>query len=174
MDPVTHLHRNQEHAGLIQWSAVITRSDIVRYYMNNYKKCVRMSTRLWIHKRHPIPRPSGRAMGCPLRIFWENGPRYNGIALYVSILYWPTTPRAWYPSMIPNWFHDKESQITVCIPQLIICENVACRLAAITGDIILVPCHVLKSLQLIRRWGTRRWKLRVPHLQISYSDLTLR
>ena len=68
----------------IQWSAVITRSDIVRYYMNNYKKCVRISTRLWIHKRHPIPRPSGRVMGCPLRIFWENGPRYNGTALYLS------------------------------------------------------------------------------------------
>ena len=67
----------------IHWSAVITRSDIVRYYMNNYKKCVRMSTRLWIHKRHPIPRPSGRAMGCPLRIFWENGLRYNGTALYL-------------------------------------------------------------------------------------------
>ena len=66
----------------VQWSAVITRSDIVRYYMNNYKKCIRMSTRLWIHKRHPIPRPSGRAIGCPLRIFWENGPRYNDTALY--------------------------------------------------------------------------------------------
>ena len=70
---------------LLQWSAVITRSDIVRYYMINYKKCVRMSTRPWIHKRHPIPRPSGRAMGCPLRIFWENGPRYNGTALYIHI-----------------------------------------------------------------------------------------
>ena len=69
----------------IQWSAVITRSDIVRYYMINYKKCVRMSTRPWIHKRHPIPRPSRRAMGCPLRIFWENGPRYNGTALYVKV-----------------------------------------------------------------------------------------
>ena len=67
----------------IHWSAVITRSDIVRYYMNNYKKCVRMSTRLWIHKRHPIPRPSGWAMGCPLRIFWENGLRYNGTVLYL-------------------------------------------------------------------------------------------
>ena len=70
----------------VQWSAVITRSDIVRYYMNNYKKCVRISTRLWIHKRHPIPRPSGRVMGCPLRIFWENGPRYNGTALYMVTL----------------------------------------------------------------------------------------
>ena len=74
----------EAYKNAIQWSAVITRSDIVRYYMNNYKKCVRISTRLWIHKRHPIPRPSGRVMGCPLRIFWENGPRYNGTALYLN------------------------------------------------------------------------------------------
>ena len=42
------------------------------------------------------------------------------------------------------------------------------------GAIILVPCHVVKSLQLIWRLGTRRWNLRVPHLQVSGSDLTSR
>ena len=35
-------------------------------------------------------------------------------------------------------------------------------------------CHVVKSLQLTWRWGTRRWNLRVPHLQMSCSDLTYR
>ena len=32
--------------------------------------------------------------------------------------------------------------------------NGACPSAIITGDIILVPCHVVKSIQLIRRSGT--------------------
>ena len=51
----------------IQSSAVITGSNIVRYHMNNYRN--RISIRWWIHKRHPIPRPNGRAMGCLLWIF---------------------------------------------------------------------------------------------------------
>ena len=53
----------------IQWSAVITRSNVVRYYMNNQKNWGRISIRCWIHKIHPIPRPNGRAMGCILLIF---------------------------------------------------------------------------------------------------------
>ena len=53
----------------IQSSAVITRSNIVRYYMNDYRNGGRISIRCWIHKRHPIPRPNGWAIGCLLRIF---------------------------------------------------------------------------------------------------------
>ena len=45
-------------------------------------------------------------------------------------------------------------------------------LAAIAGATILVPCHVVKSLQLIWRLGTRRWNLRVPDLHMSCRDLT--
>ena len=52
-----------------QSSAVITWSNIARYYINNYRNWSRISIRCWIHKRHPIPRPSGPAMGCLLRIF---------------------------------------------------------------------------------------------------------
>ena len=37
--------------------------NIVRYYINNYRKCGRISIRCCIHKRHPIPRPNGWAMG---------------------------------------------------------------------------------------------------------------
>ena len=39
----------------------------------------------------------------------------------------------------------------------------------------LVSCHsrqFVKSLQLTRRSGTRRWNLRVPDLQVSCCDLT--
>ena len=53
----------------VQSSAVITRSNIVRYYINNYRNWDRISIRCWIHKRHPIVRPNGRAMECLLWIF---------------------------------------------------------------------------------------------------------
>ena len=53
-------------------------------------------------------------------------------------------------------------------------HNGAHHLAAIVGATILVPCHVIKSLQLIWRSGTRRFNLRVPDLQMSCSDLTWR
>ena len=42
---------------------------ISRYCMNNYRNSGRISTRRWFHKRHPIPRPDGRATGCLLWIF---------------------------------------------------------------------------------------------------------
>ena len=45
-------------------------------------------------------------------------------------------------------------------------------LVAIVGANSLVPCHVVKTLCLIWRSGTRRWNLRVPNLQTSCSDLT--
>ena len=47
-----------------------------------------------------------------------------------------------------------------------------CHLVAVCGTNILVPCHVIKYLQLIWRSGTRRWNLRVPDLQMSCSNLT--
>ena len=47
-------------------------------------------------------------------------------------------------------------------------SNWACRLAATFGSIILVPCHVVMSLQLTSISGTRRWNLWVPDLQISW------
>ena len=52
-----------------QSSAVITRSNIAKYYINNYRNWGRVSIRCWVHKRHPIPSPNGRAMRCHLRIF---------------------------------------------------------------------------------------------------------
>ena len=45
------------------------------------------------------------------------------------------------------------------------------RLILETWRYILIPCHTVKSLQLIWRSGTRRWNLRVPDLLMSCSDL---
>ena len=53
----------------IQLSAVITRSNSVRYYIDDYRNWSRISIRCWNHKRHPIPCPNGRAVGCILWIF---------------------------------------------------------------------------------------------------------
>ena len=43
----------------------------------------------------------------------------------------------------------------------------------IAGATLLVPCHVVKSLQFIWRSGTCRWNPQVPDLQMSCRDLTL-
>ena len=48
----------------IQASAIITRSNIVRYYINDYRNWGRISIRCWIHERCPIPCPNRWAMGC--------------------------------------------------------------------------------------------------------------
>ena len=53
----------------IQLSAVIMRSNVVRYYIDNYRDWGRIPIRYWIHKWHPIPRPNGRAMWCLSWIF---------------------------------------------------------------------------------------------------------
>ena len=65
-----------------QSNPVITRSNIVRNYINDCSDWGRISIRFWIQKKHPIPRPDGRAMGCLCEYLWENCPRYNGTALY--------------------------------------------------------------------------------------------
>ena len=46
-------------------------------------------------------------------------------------------------------------------------------MVAIIETTTLVPYHSIKSLQLIWRSATRRFHLRVPHLQLSSSDLTM-
>ena len=55
---------------LLIWScAIITQSKIVRHCINNCRNWGKISIRCWIHKKNPIPRPKGRAMGCLLWIF---------------------------------------------------------------------------------------------------------
>ena len=54
------------------------RSNIVRYHIYNYRNWGKISTRCWIYKRHPIPRPNGRVFP---EYLCENWPRYNGTAL---------------------------------------------------------------------------------------------
>ena len=53
----------------LQSSAVITRSNISTYCIYHCRNWGRISIRGWTNKRHPIPRPNGRAMGCLSWIF---------------------------------------------------------------------------------------------------------
>ena len=41
----------------IQSSVVITQPISAIYYINDYRKCGRISIRCWISQRHPIDRP---------------------------------------------------------------------------------------------------------------------
>ena len=62
-------YRGRDVGSRILSSAVITRSNIVRCCTNNCRNWGRIWIRFWIHKRNPIPRPNGRAIGSLLRIF---------------------------------------------------------------------------------------------------------
>ena len=108
-----------------QSSAVITRSNIVRYYIDNYKSWVGISIRCWIHKYHPIPRPKGWAMGCFCDYSWEKWPRYNGTTLYVNIgaaavgfahiwFIWPNV-KVVLKWQSPNWLYQNYVQMIYCI-----------------------------------------------------------
>ena len=87
---VAHIHPKiiEMHKGicdnLLQSSAVITRSNVVRYCINNCRNWSRISSGYWIYQRHHIPHPNGRAMGCLFSIIFRKLTRYNGTTLYVS------------------------------------------------------------------------------------------
>ena len=65
----THSYQNCQY--IILPSAVKTRYDVACYCTHHCRKWGRISIRDWTHKRHLIPRPDGRAMGCLSRIFWR-------------------------------------------------------------------------------------------------------
>ena len=71
----------------IQSSAIIKRSNIVRYCINNCKNSgrIHVSKRCWIHKRYPYLTPSGELWDVFCEYFWENWPRYNSTTLYFHI-----------------------------------------------------------------------------------------
>ena len=95
----------------------------------------------------------------------------------------------WYKhrSLIPHFYNAIQWRHTSLLTQYEIlqittapswhvwCQNKgACHPTTIAGANILVPCHIVKSLQLIWGWGTRRFHLRVPHPQMSCKYLPSR
>ena len=81
----------------------------------------------------------------------------------------------WDPVMMRGSIMMAElGEVSAQLRIIIIIENKAhtdgaCCLLAIAGTTSLVPCHVVKSLQLIWRLGTWRFHLQVPYLQMSCS-----
>ena len=72
----------------IKWSHTVETLYSTIYYSKyfielNFDKSTQYVA-LWTHKRHPIPRPFGRAMECLLWVFHWNWPCYKGFLLYTQ------------------------------------------------------------------------------------------
>ena len=91
----------------------------------------------------------------------------------VGFLFWNNTKLRSFSLNNCN-FWQEVFILDVDIPPRSLYWNDVCNLAAITGIIILVPCHTVKYLQRIWRSGPRRFHLRVPDLQMRCWDLTLK
>ena len=90
-------------AHLIQLSAVITRSNIVSYYINNYKNWGRILFTCWIHINTPYLALTGELWGVFCEYLWENLPRYNGTALYYDRSYSKDFRFPWVNSWSPKY-----------------------------------------------------------------------
>ena len=66
-------------------ASVECRYNAVQYNMTLHTSLQEesISIKVWNHKRHPIPRPNGRALGVFCEHCGEIWPRYNGTALYI-------------------------------------------------------------------------------------------
>ena len=107
----------------IQSRAIIARSNIVRYCINDFWDSGRISLRCWIHKRHSIPCLNGWAMGCLLWIFlrkltmlWQYGTVYM-ILQRIQ----PVKGQAWAISQVSwmwddKWHHTCYVKHSQCIP----------------------------------------------------------
>ena len=96
-----------ENTFIIQSSAVITRFNIVRYYINEYRNWSRIWIRRWIHKDTPYLALTGEIWGVFCGYLWENWPRYNGTALYLKYKHGcPTSSWQWikWSYFVPNQF----------------------------------------------------------------------
>ena len=55
---------------------------------------------------------------------------------------------------------------------MFLCSQMDTKWDISSSNNILIRSHVVKSLHLIGRWDTRKWNLRMPHLQMSHRELT--
>ena len=66
-------------------NAVITRSTIVRYYIDNYRNWARISTRCWSTRDHLCPALTVELWDVFCEYLWENWPCYNSTAVYLPL-----------------------------------------------------------------------------------------
>ena len=77
------------HETIIQVSAVITRSNKVKFCINNLSNCSRISIRCWVYKSHPMLRPNGRAMAMLEKTFFNVFYKNSFILIQISLkLFW--------------------------------------------------------------------------------------
>ena len=72
----------------IQPEAVITRSNITWYWIQDCSGWGNIKIRVWNYKTHPKPRPDGRAMGFPLWKLWRKLVVYNQLFFLFLPISW--------------------------------------------------------------------------------------
>ena len=117
MNAIPRISANTVHMEPRDWfttdsinsNAVIMRSNIVRYCIYDSTNWGRIPIRWLTHKRHPISRPNGRAMGCLLWIFerkctalWRHCTVVHTSCcqdmVYSEQTYWPFSSMPWSTS----------------------------------------------------------------------------
>ena len=68
-------------------SALMTRSNIARYLINNYMNWGKISIRYWIKKDTQYFALTGELWGVFCEFKWEHWLRYNGTALYLCLCF---------------------------------------------------------------------------------------
>ena len=118
-------------SGLVQSSAVTMWSNVVRYFINNYRNWGRISIRRWIYKRHTIPCHNRWAMGCFLwiyvHVFIRKKTHYNGTAwLYVQFPIFRTQLESfwfwWMLEINKKWNNNFWNLEMICIGLIQISE----------------------------------------------------
>ena len=66
----------------LQSNGIMTRSDMVRYCINNCRNWGRITTRWWTHKNTPYLPLTGELLGAFWEYLWENWLRCDGSTLY--------------------------------------------------------------------------------------------
>ena len=100
--------------GSLQSSAIIMRSNILRYCINNCRNWGRTTIRCWIHKTHPTPHPNRGAMGSSLLICLRKLKCYNGTVVYMDwyLQVWDRHYKD-YTVVRPSFLSHNENRILV-------------------------------------------------------------
>ena len=141
----------------IQLSAVITRSNIVRYYINNYINWSRISVRGWIHKRHPLPRLNGRPMGC---LLWISVEKID------ALITAPHCIRQIQQNSSSLWM------FLFFISTEVVMDSALCgsALEASSGGRIWKQPALLKEYTLVKFTSLAFWNGNLLHLLVLYKD----
>ena len=152
----------------MQSSAVIARSNIVRYYVNGYRNwSSRISIGWWIRKRHPIPRPNGWAMRCLCEYLWKNDCVITALQCMYAGLSLPNN------DIVSGMFAEHNYEIIGCIVHLRNFQYVS----LICNVMIYLQAIVTSNYAILHKdipWWLDRWLVTNSILGILiYVELTI-